>query len=213
MLSIGLANHSPRRNHASEKQYSCQYCNNKFKNKNEAERHQNSLHLRRHSWSCATLANTYERAFHPPTAVPPPPPNPNSQLAPSPNELSAVDICGYCGKEFSNQPHPDWEERISHLTNIHKFGECNQSKKFFRADHFRQHLKHSHAGTSGKWTNQLEAACMKDEPPIMGADMQQGMQGAPVANMAPMPRGMMMPGQPGVPGMREGRIDEMHEGL
>ena len=48
---------------------------------------------------------------------------------------------------------------------MHKFGECNQAKKFFRADHFRQHLKHSHAGTSGKWTNMLENACMKDEPP------------------------------------------------
>jgi hypothetical protein len=50
------------------------------------------------------------------------------------------------------------------LTTIHKFGECNQAKKFFRADHFRQHLKHSHAGSSGKWTNMLENACMKDEP-------------------------------------------------
>jgi len=48
---------------------------------------------------------------------------------------------------------------------VHKFGECNNSKKFYRADHFRQHLKHSHAGTSGKWTNILENACMKDEPP------------------------------------------------
>lgn len=48
---------------------------------------------------------------------------------------------------------------------MHKFGECNNAKKFFRADHFRQHLKHSHAGTSGKWTNILENACMKDEIP------------------------------------------------
>ena len=47
---------------------------------------------------------------------------------------------------------------------VHKFGECNKSKKFYRADHFRQHLKHSHAGTSGKWTNMLENACIKDEP-------------------------------------------------
>jgi hypothetical protein len=50
------------------------------------------------------------------------------------------------------------------LNVVHKFGECNQSKKFFRADHFRQHLKHSHAGTSGKWTNMLENACMSQEP-------------------------------------------------
>lgn len=58
----------------------------------------------------------------------------------------------------------DWEVRIGHLQEEHKFGECNQAKKFFRADHFRQHLKHSHAGTSGKWTNMLENSCMKDEP-------------------------------------------------
>jgi hypothetical protein len=51
------------------------------------------------------------------------------------------------------------------LTTVHKFGECNNAKKFFRADHFRQHLKHSHAGTSGKWTNILENACMKEEQP------------------------------------------------
>src|SRR5690606_19676310 len=114
---------------------------NKFKNKNEAERHQNSLHLRKHSWSCAAL-KSYRSAFHP-------------------SKTSSADICGYCGQEF---PLPaNWEARMRHLTSDHKFGECNQAKKFFRADHFRQHLKHSHSGTSGKWTNQLETACMRDE--------------------------------------------------
>jgi hypothetical protein len=130
--------------HELEKQYQCQYCPNRFKNKNEAERHQNSLHLRRHSWSCAAL-NTLEAAFHPSSIHP-----------------TTADVCGYCGDEF---PAPaNWEVRAEHLHHVHKFGECNQAKKFFRADHFRQHLKHSHAGTSGKWTNMLENACMKDEP-------------------------------------------------
>ncbi len=67
----------------------------------------------------------------------------------------------------------DWEQRITHLQETHKFGECNHAKKFFRADHFRQHLKHSHAGSSGKWTNMLENACMRDEPlpePIRGPE-------------------------------------------
>ncbi|QIW97470.1 hypothetical protein AMS68_002988 [Peltaster fructicola] len=132
------------RAHESEKQYGCLYCSNRFKNKNEAERHQNSLHLRRHSWSCAALAG-YEAAFHP---------------AKSAND---ADTCGYCGEEFTKPA--DWKDRIQHLQNNHKFGQCNQTKKFFRADHFRQHLKHSHDGTSGKWTNELENACMKDEPP------------------------------------------------
>ncbi|KAL4740318.1 hypothetical protein BDV11DRAFT_99846 [Aspergillus similis] len=140
------------RTHALEKQYSCLYCNNRFKNKNEAERHQNSLHLRRHSWSCAALPG-FQAAFHP---------SPSSQ---SGSSAASHDSCGYCGEEFPNYPQPDWDSRFEHLTAVHKFGECNNSKKFFRADHFRQHLKHSHAGTSGKWTNILENACMKEEAP------------------------------------------------
>ena len=133
--------------HEMEKQYSCQYCNNRFKNKNEAERHQNSLHLRKHSWSCAALAGNFRAAFH------------ESPLRPS-----LADTCGFCGKEF---PVPvQWNARVEHLTTEHKFGECNQAKKFYRADHFRQHLKHSHSGASGKWTNVLENACMRDETPV-----------------------------------------------
>ncbi|KAK3171115.1 hypothetical protein OEA41_003199 [Lepraria neglecta] len=108
------------------------------------------------------------------------------------NTLAAFDTCGYCGEQFTNEPTADWNERTRHLINTHKFGECNQSKKFFRADHFRQHLKHSHAGTSGKWTNMLETACMKDEPNPEPQDNinnnNMSPQGAPVANM-----GMVQP--------------------
>ena len=149
---------TPCRAHEAEKQYECSFCGNRFKNKNEAERHQNSLHVRRHSWSCSALTG-YERAFHDSTARP-----------------GEADFCGYCGEEFprsgQNQAgatvsEQDWEDRIRHLQDVHKFRECNSSKKFYRADHFRQHLKHSHAGTSGKWTNMLENACMiEEDPPI-----------------------------------------------
>lgn len=139
-----------------EKQYTCQFCSKRFKNKNEAERHQNSLHLRRHSWSCAALSNP-ESAFHPSAS-------PTCQTPSGPS----YDTCGYCGLEFPNFPKPEWDRRMEHLINVHKFGECNQAKKFFRADHFRQHLKHSHNGSSGKWTNTLESACMKEEAPHEG---------------------------------------------
>lgn len=143
------------RAHENEKQYTCAYCNNRFKNKNEAERHQNSLHLRRQSWSCATIS-TYQAAFHP------------SSFS-NPRNL-ATDTCGFCGEEFHNHP-VNWEERINHLTSVHKFGECNATKKFFRADHFRQHLKHSHAGRSGKWTNILENSCQREEAPSEPASL------------------------------------------
>jgi uncharacterized Zn-finger protein len=151
--------------HEAEKQYECSYCGNRFKNKNEAERHQNSLHVRRHSWSCSALSG-YDRAFHDST-----------------NRPGEADSCGYCGEDFPRSGRApgsgaltggivprhatdqDWEARIKHLQEVHKFRECNSAKKFFRADHFRQHLKHSHAGTSGKWTNMLENACMLEEDP------------------------------------------------
>ncbi|KAI1339936.1 hypothetical protein F5Y15DRAFT_59644 [Xylariaceae sp. FL0016] len=144
--------------HEAEKQYECNFCGNRFKNKNEAERHQNSLHVRRHSWSCsALLMGGCDRAFHD-----------------SSNRPGEADCCGYCGEEFMRSggngrgrtiTEQDWDERLRHLQEVHKFRECNSSKKFYRADHFRQHLKHSHAGTSGKWTNMLETACMLEEEP------------------------------------------------
>ncbi|MCJ1383061.1 hypothetical protein MMC17_006174 [Xylographa soralifera] len=198
------------RQHQNEKQYVCQYCHNRFKNKNEAERHQNSLHLRRHSWSCATLDRDYQAAFHPCNAIPP---NTNANHAPPQQPGMPA--------EFD-----DWVVRSNHLTTTHKFGECNQSKKFFRADHFRQHLKHSHAGTSGKWTNMLENSCMKDEPPLtpeaqsqeqlrqQQQQHEQLMQGAPVANMmggTGMRQGMygvMGVGMPGGTEMQHTKIEE-----
>ena len=176
----------PCSQHTNEKQYSCHYCQNKFKNKNEAERHQNSIHRKMNSWSCAELEKP-EEAFFPaasflPTTTgggfPPPPP-----LA---NGVPQTDLCGYCGDEFPNDPL-DWEARQQHLLSIHKFGECNRAKKFFRADHFRQHLKHSHGGKTGKHTNALEQRCARDESTSMDESSHPGtptqIHGAPIANM------------------------------
>ncbi|GKU08915.1 unnamed protein product, partial [Fusarium langsethiae] len=69
--------------HEAEKQYKCSFCGNRFKNKNEAERHQNSIHVRRHSWSCSALSG-YDRAFHDCT-----------------NRPGEADTCGYCGDKFT----------------------------------------------------------------------------------------------------------------
>lgn len=131
-----------------EKQYSCQFCNNRFKTKNQAQLHENSLHLRRYSWSCAAIPS-YKSAFYTATLL----------------DGSLRDTCGFCGDEFPNRPLPDWDRRIDHLTNVHNFGKCNQAKKFYRADHFRAHLTHSHRSRRGKWINMLENVSRRDEKP------------------------------------------------
>lgn len=131
--------------------FGCLHCSKTFKNKNEAKRHQQSQHIRNQSWSCGAIVN-YGIAFHPKILS-------KSQKL---NEASS-DICLYCGDEFSNFPQRNWDQRLEHLSGIHKFDDCNQEKKFFRADHFRQHIKHSHTGRSGTWTSILENVCMKDK--------------------------------------------------
>ncbi|OAQ58455.2 C2H2 finger domain-containing protein [Pochonia chlamydosporia 170] len=156
--------------HEAEKQYGCPFCGNRFKNKNEIERHLNSLHVRRHSWSCSALSG-YDQTFHDSTS-----------------HAGEADTCSYCGVEFPRSGNglgnesltggiapkhatdQDWDDRIRHLQEVHKFRECNSSKKFYRADHFRQHLKHIHAGANGKWTNKLENACKMEEDPGWSPD-------------------------------------------
>lgn len=68
-------------------------------------------------------------------------------------------LCGYCGEEFSNFPC-NWDARYEHLIEVHKFGECNQTEKFFPADHSIS----STVNTSGKWINMLENACTQNKP-------------------------------------------------
>lgn len=122
------------RKHESEMRYKCPFCPIQSKTKDDAVRHQDSVHLRRHLWSCAPLTATYDVAFHLQTAFSP---SNTSNDPSSPTNMMPPDICGYCGKTFPNDPSPDWNARLLHLTNVHKIGECNQSKKFDHVTDFR----------------------------------------------------------------------------
>ncbi|KAK3353369.1 hypothetical protein B0T25DRAFT_209264 [Lasiosphaeria hispida] len=134
------------KNHEAEKQCECLFCGRRFTDKNEAEQHQNSLHVRRHSWSCSALTG-YERAFHDSTTKP-----------------GEAGTCGYCGDEFPRSgrnpagaftTEQDWEERIRHIQDVYKFRECNPSKISYRADHFGQYFKHGQWDTASrtKWSD------------------------------------------------------------
>ncbi|KAI0383990.1 hypothetical protein F5Y04DRAFT_233782 [Hypomontagnella monticulosa] len=142
--------------HEAERRYECGYCGNRFKSKNEAERHENSIHVRRHAWSCSNMQSIgYMNLFQE-----------------SINRPGVADTCGYCGEDFPRSGggeanENDWDERLNHIREVHKFGECNSVKRFFRADHFRQHLKHSHGATLGRWIGVLETASMIDVPEPM----------------------------------------------
>lgn len=140
------------RNHERERPYACQICPSRFKNNYHATRHQNSVHFRHYSWSCGAIPSL-DATFRPSIL-------PTSQRPTDP----AITPCSYCGKEF---PQSDWANRLDHLINIHKVGLCDQSKKFYREDHFRQHLKHCHAGKIGKWVVFLEELCMRTEAPAV----------------------------------------------
>ncbi|RFU29939.1 hypothetical protein B7463_g6384, partial [Scytalidium lignicola] len=123
-----------------------------LKNRNETQRHMNSLHLRQHSWSCSNIDDIL-LAFQT-----------------TPQQPLPVDTCGYCGQQFLHSDDSGtWTQedvalRESHLKDVHMIGACNQEKRFFRADHFRQHLKHSHRGVNGSWTNRIEELCMHTDP-------------------------------------------------
>ncbi|KXX75836.1 Fez family zinc finger protein 2 [Madurella mycetomatis] len=136
--------------HESEKPHPCTQCKKRFKSPTEAERHINAIHLKSDSWSC----NALEDAL----------------VAFQSESFNGVvwDVCGFCGGGFARKDGGDGDdvaddahqaELVSHLESVHKIGECDRNKKFYRADNFRQHLKKTHVAKPGKWLKVLEGVC------------------------------------------------------
>ncbi|KAK4682427.1 hypothetical protein QC764_116290 [Podospora pseudoanserina] len=160
--------------HEAEKPHLCTnaQCKKRFKSPTEAERHINAIHLKSESWSCKALTHPL-LAFH-------------MEIFPN----GAVwDVCGFCGGGFARKTSAikdetlpstgetsmkadaesierDEAELISHMERVHKFGECDREKHFYRADNFRQHLRNTHIAKPGKWLKVLEGVCKigKDGP-------------------------------------------------
>lgn len=78
------------RMHMKEKMFEHRYCHKRFGNKNEAKRHEDSIHLRPHLWSCAAISDR-EADFYPSASL-------DWQMPNGPSD----DVCGYCSKKFSN---------------------------------------------------------------------------------------------------------------
>ncbi|KAK3330734.1 hypothetical protein B0H66DRAFT_587054 [Apodospora peruviana] len=132
------------RQHESEKPHACSQpeCKMRFKSPKEADRHINALHLKSDYWTCDAIS-TPLHAFY--------------------SETSAgltCDICGFCGGGISRKDdEAGMDELLKHLDSMHKFGECNRERKFYRVDNFRQHLKTAHLAKPGKWLKILERNC------------------------------------------------------
>ncbi|GIZ45978.1 hypothetical protein CKM354_000912200 [Cercospora kikuchii] len=122
--------------HETERALRCEHCPNRFRSRNELERHHSAVHQSL-TYSCGSISDI-EVVFI------------------VRNDGNGMDNCAFCGEGFPNPP--DWGTRCQHLIKAHQFGSCNKSKKFLRLDHFRQHLKHSHHSTPGAWIRRLEDA-------------------------------------------------------
>jgi hypothetical protein len=114
----------------------CLYCTKGFSTKWEAERHKSSVHERGSSWSCLYLQVEDALILHHDTW-----------------------ICCCCGAGFF-----DWSEALgqAHLRIAHRYGSCTNGEVFYRSDHFRQHLKHSHgANAESAYLDQVIACCRR----------------------------------------------------
>ena len=169
------------RSHEAENLYECGLCSFKFRSWEAFDKHQKAHHgTGRTNWSCWALTS-YGQVFSAISNSPSPSPSSSgdSSSTQTPTKSAASDQCGYCGQEFPKSGRAldvhggffvtenDWKERIQHLQAVHYFRECNPSKKFYRIQHFRQHVKHSHAGRSGSWSGMLENFCMIEEGPTV----------------------------------------------
>ncbi|KAK0620619.1 hypothetical protein B0T14DRAFT_234752 [Immersiella caudata] len=130
----------------------CRHCGSRFENRDEVMKHQAAAHPGFTSrWSCSALTS-YGQAFGWDSTVGP----------------EEVDLCLFCGQGFSRSSLPgdlpsvsesNWEKRIRHLEDVHHFRECNATRRFSRQAEFRLHIKHTHSGVLGYWTDALETAC------------------------------------------------------
>lgn len=130
------------RQHENQRRYPCAYCTGRFKAKSEWKRHVNSIHLHKESWSCSAMSSP-RAVFYSPGKT---------------RNDPCGNYCRLCGHEFSDND-VDWKARFAHLQSAHRYKQCDTAKRFWRADHFRQHLKYRHGIKDGLRMRDLEEDC------------------------------------------------------
>lgn len=109
----------------------------------------NAIHLKSDYWSCKAFEDPL-LAYHV-----------------QPYHGGVWDVCGFCGGEFARENEmPDRDKLVAHVESVHRVGECDGNKKFYRADNFRQHLKNTHVALPGKWLKPLESACRRTKDAV-----------------------------------------------
>lgn len=160
--------------HEQEKPHACSQCKRRFRSPKEAERHMNAIHLKSDSWSCSALKGPlsafyreiYDDLEHDICGF-----CGRAFLQAGPEDAKGNDATktsagatkdDQLGTSFGTGTGAvvvEVEGLVSHLESVHKFGECNSKKQFFRQDNFRQHLKNAHVAKPGKWLKVLEMNC------------------------------------------------------
>jgi hypothetical protein len=129
------------------------------------------VHLKPFSWTCQQLGNLPLSAFQVTQNTPPATDMSELQEAAvsRPVTPTLCYTCGFCGRTFHRKAAAPLMvgERLgeleAHVRAEHKFGLCSSDKKFFRYDHFAQHLKTVHAAVAGEWLKALAESCKSRE--------------------------------------------------
>lgn len=64
--------------------------------------------------------------------------------------LVEKNICSLCGTDFTGLL---LAEQLDHLVQVHRIGECNAKRKFYRKDALRLHFQNFHGNQEGDWLN------------------------------------------------------------
>lgn len=125
-----------------KQKYCCRFCTRPSPNATENHRHEQSVHVRSTSWSCNNI--------------------PNVAAALSVHPGSFMVLCGFCGFQICSS-QSDLSDQVArdHLEQMHLWQGCDPRKRFYRPDHYQQHLRHVHGALPGPWTVAVQTAAVK----------------------------------------------------
>ncbi|PGH16236.1 hypothetical protein AJ80_05259 [Polytolypa hystricis UAMH7299] len=145
-------------------QHWCKDCEIRFNDLDSYKQHTELWHLSRDRWRCPGVEHaTTPGVFYEPS-------NGLDTISLQDHEESLhegpTDLCLCCGKTFPNDTE-DWQKRLQHLREEHRFEGQKRGEKFFREEQFLLHLANSH-NVDFDYVSELASLCRQvDRAPVL----------------------------------------------